>query len=272
MLNAYNMGKRLFIDGKADEAMALLSRSLDLGEVLAADQGADALTLRGLGRVHSYIGEIETNRQRFSEAEVAYRRSNDLFRQIFEREPLSLEGLTEYCVSCGQLQSFLSARGKFDEATRQAEHVCRLLEDADKGGRRPEQEMLRIRQRRINAHYGLELQHRDNYIAHDEKDKKRADQELEAMAGACRKTIELADALQPICPNDADLEYWNAASRFNLHQILVEQHGRSEETEQLLTRACDLMQGSLKKEPNEDHRREFEIFKEARKQYDGKGR
>jgi hypothetical protein len=166
---------------------------------------------------------------------------------------------------------YFGARGQFDEATRQAQLVCRLLEEAEKDGKRPDGERLKIRRRLAYADYLLELQHRDNYIAFAEKDKKRADQEFNAMEGMCRKTIELADALRPILPNDAELEYWNAASRFNRHQILVEQPGQSEETRQVLDRACELMKSSLQKKPDEDRRREFEIFKETRNRYPRKG-
>jgi hypothetical protein len=271
MLNAYNLGKRFFLNGRVEQAMPLLYCARDVGEVAAGQEQASDLTISGLGRAYSFIAEAEAGRKRRAEAEAAYRRSNDLFRRVFDRAPRGLVSLLEYCLSCQQLQNYLSAMGKYDEATQLGRRVCHLLEQVDKDGERPDYEVPRIRHRLTAANYQLELQHRDNYVAYFEKDKKRADREFKEMEGVCRRTVELADALQPIFPNDSELEYWNAASRFNLHQILVERGDPNEETRLLLERACNLMQSSLSKKPTEDRQKEFAIFQETRKLYVKKG-
>src|SRR5262249_43778676 len=89
-MNDYNFAKRLLGQGRRPEAPALFRASRDVGEALIRDGRDDSLTLRTVGRIDSYLGEIENEDGQARPAETSYRRSNELFRTVFEREPRNL--------------------------------------------------------------------------------------------------------------------------------------------------------------------------------------
>ena len=226
ILNVYNRALGKLDTGDKEEAIELFHRSIELAEALLSEGEKIRNVMRGLGASYSRLCFLEVEKGQEKEAEAHLRRSNGVFRGLLDEEPQSLEALLEYCISCEQLDNYFSERGRMEEATEFAEEVCRVLEKA--GLRpRPGYEILAIRQRLVQGYHMLMTQHRDNYIAMSKSNPTGTANELSKMEAACQKSFALADALAEILSNDGDLDYWNAASRLNLHIILIERGRRA---------------------------------------------
>jgi tetratricopeptide (TPR) repeat protein len=261
LLNANNLALRIRDDQNPDEALRLYQRARDLGEDLARQPGVNSLTLRGLGRTYSYIAETEERRKHPEAAETALRRSNELFRKVFEREPHEIEFLMEHCLSCEQMQNFLGRIHRLDEATRFAQEVCRVLSDTARDTGWRDSERLQIRLRLLRANYMVEQQYGEKQQAF-ENEPKRYEMELRQFEAACRQTHELAESLRPIVSGNRDLDYFDCISCINIYFIMNDHFKNAREAREWLVRAYTSLPQGIEREPDPRRREHYARIKE----------
>jgi serine/threonine protein kinase len=262
-LNNYNFAKRFLGEGQRQEAIVLLNATRDLGEAVVGAGWQDASMLRGLGRVYSYLGEIEGQDGHHGASQAFYLRSNDLFRTVYRREPQNLEALMEYCVSCEQVQNMYANQNKLAEATRFAKEACRALEEASRHEGWQDYEALGIHRRLVRAYYMLEMQHGQNQQTYESSDAARFREELVHFEAACRRAQEIAEALRPIAGQDADLEYFNCISCFNVYRILAFRDKQNPEAREWLVRARKRLPKDIERTPDEARRSHYQEIRET---------
>jgi hypothetical protein len=259
LMNNYNFAKRLLDEGRRVQAVALLKAARDLGNAVVRAGARGATTLRALGRVYSYLGEIQGQDGQGDASEASYRRSNDLFHTVYSREPRNLEALMEYCVSREQVQNLLAGRNKLEEATQAAAETCRILEDRNRDEAIEPYERVKILQRLARAQYMLAMQHMENYQANvaNAANATRARDELGKAEAACRRVHALAESLRAVAGRDEDLRYFDCMSCTNLYLILNQGDESSPEARQWLARAGERLPENLEKTPDASRRDEY---------------
>jgi serine/threonine protein kinase len=260
-MNDYNFAKRLLGQGRRPEATALFRASRDLGEALLRDGRDDALTLRTVGRIDSFLGEIEKEDGQASPAETSYRRSNELFRTVFEREPRNLEAILEYATSCEQVQNFYGTYDRGDDSTRYAKQICRVLRESAKDTGWRDQERVALAKRLARADYMLEMQHGRNQEVF-EKVPKRFKEEVAGLEATGRQVHEVVEAFRTLGACDADLNYFDCMSCMNVYYIMEEYHEDVAAARQWLVWAHDLASANLQREPDEGRRRYYQSIQE----------
>ena len=237
----YNYAKRLLGNGERTEAQALLYETRDTGESVLTLQEPNPLWLRTLGRVYSYLGEIENQAGKLELSEKSYRRSNELFRRVLELEPAKLEAVFEYATSCQQLQNYYGEHEKIEDATYFARETCRVTESVKYENFQKDKNWLDVAKRLAQAYYMMELQNGQNQALVEHRDPKRYAAELMEAEGFARKVHAIAEAFRALGAADADLNYYDCASCANISAILNERAKGSAEAREWLTRAYKLI-------------------------------
>jgi serine/threonine protein kinase len=260
-MNDYNYAKRLLGAGRRSEATALFRESRDLGEALLREGRGDSLLLRTVGRIDSFLGEIEKEDGQAQSAETSYCRSNELFRTVFEREPRNLDAILEYATSCEQVQNFYGTYDRVDDSTRYARQICRALRESAQGAGWRDEERIVLQKRLAQAYYMMEMQHGRNQQVY-EKDPKRFEEEVAGLEATSRKVDEIVEALRTLEASDALLNYFDCMSCMNVYYILIEHHKKPESAREWLVRAHSHVPADLSREP-EDRRRFYESIRET---------
>jgi serine/threonine protein kinase len=258
-MNDYNFAKRLLGAGRRPEATALFRDSRDLGEALLREGRGDSLLLRTVGRIDSFLGEIEKEDGQAQAAETSYCRSNELFRTVFEREPRNLDAILEYATSCEQVQNFYGNYDRVDDSTRYAKQICRVLRESAQGAGWRDEERIVLQKRLAHAYYMMEMQHGRNQQVF-EKDPKRYEEEVAGLEANSRKVHEIVEAFRTLEATDEFLNYMDCMSCMNAYYILVEHHKNAAAAREWLVRAHSRLPADLSKEP-EDRRGFYESIR-----------
>jgi serine/threonine protein kinase len=261
--NAYNVALHIADATHSAEALEFFERSRDLCEAQVTEADADLLILSALGRTCSYIAESRANQNQMDLADAAYRRSNEVLRQVYERRPNVVAALTDYCTSTEQLQNFSNKIHRADEATRYAELNCKILRAALDQPGRPSHVVLDLRRRQMNADYMLQLQYASNESSLPEGDPRRSEI-LAALAKSATQTIELADGLRPVLPNDPQVEYWEAVACYHLAGTMFKQNLPATKSLEILDKGISLMEQSLQQRDNPTLRSELDEMRKLR--------
>lgn len=275
IINRHTVGVRLIAAGMRDRGIALLREACDLGEQAIRSKAQDDLILNALGRTYSDLAYTDVEAGRFNEAEAAFRRSNAMFLERYERQPTVLLILLDYCQSSEQLETFLQGREAIEEAIRISTHVCDVLTRASPQPHWRPGERLTIDLRLLRANHNAAINL--SKLVSVLQDKKDGDGAAKAMADwetRCLKTHELAESLRPFAPSDDDLLYYHCMSCTNLYLILDERNEEAEKLDEWLKRARSLLPSDLNKVSNEVHRRDYQsvrdILDEAQRKRDAK--
>jgi hypothetical protein len=180
------------------------------------DQPDNTLTLRTIGRVYSYLGELENQDGEIEISEKSYRRSNHFFRTAFEHGSHDLEAVQEYAASCEQVQNIFGAHKKFEEATRFAQETCRVLGKPEHGDGWRDHEWFGTQRQLTRAYYMLVMQHGENQQVY-ESDSKRLAEELAAADATCRRVHALGEAFRTLGAADAELNYYDCMCCINVY-------------------------------------------------------
>jgi tetratricopeptide (TPR) repeat protein len=259
--NDYDFAKHLLGNSRRAEAFALLRKTRDLGEALLRDQPDDTLTLRTVGRVYSYLGELENQDGESELSEKSYRRSNDLFRTVFAHGSRDLEATQEYAISCEQLQNIFGAHKKFEEATRFAQETCRVLGRSEHGDGWRDHEWFAIQRQLARAYYMLETQHGENQQVY-ESDSKRQAEELAAADAAGRRVHAMGESFRTLGAADAELNYYDCMCCINVYSILMSRSESSPEARDWLIRAYKVVPANLSSEDDETRRGHYQKVQE----------
>jgi Protein kinase domain len=263
-MNNYYFAKQILAAGERAHSITLFQEARRLGEALLREQPGYTLMLRVVGRAYSFLGELENQDHQADASESSYRRSNELFRQVLENEPGSLETLMEYATSCEQLVNIYADRNKVDEATKFAAETCRALEEPRVGNVRPVRERFAIQSRLARALYRLEIQHGQNLGALNTEPKGYA-RELEAAEKVCLRVHRIAETFRTLGASDPDLDYYDCMSCFNMYVILSANSLNRPDPRTWLVQAHKLVPTNASSEADPERRSHYQTVEETYK-------